>query len=80
MSHCNVAVRGLRDMYFYARGASCGSFSQHGEDTFINARFGHKRDGFYVDVGVSHPSPAKQRLPALSEWLVRNDGRADPLT
>jgi FkbM family methyltransferase len=50
-----AAVRGVRDMYSYARGASRGSFSQHGEDTFINARFGHKKDGFYVDVGASHP-------------------------
>lgn len=50
-----ATVRAARDMYSYAIGARRGSFSQHGEDTFIHERFGRKKGGFYVDVGASHP-------------------------
>lgn len=33
-----------------------GSFSQKGEDLFIDTYFDHKKKGFYVDIGAYHPS------------------------
>jgi hypothetical protein len=59
MTGCCRAIAGLgeiRDVYSYARGLLRGSFAQHGEDTFIQRRFADKKDGFYVDIGASHPS------------------------
>ena len=50
-----ATVRAARDMYSCAIGARCGSFSQHGEDTFIHEGFGRKKGDFYVDVGAYHP-------------------------
>lgn len=32
-----------------------GSFSQKGEDLIIDKFFGHKKRGFYIDVGACHP-------------------------
>ena len=49
------AYRGVRDVYSYRTGQRRGSFSQHGEDRLIFERFMQKRNGFYVDVGASHP-------------------------
>ena len=49
------AVRRIRDSYSYARSQYRRSYSQHGEDNFIWNYLGRKRDGFYVDVGASHP-------------------------
>jgi FkbM family methyltransferase len=50
-----TAARETRDIYSYVNGTLRGSFSQHGEDIFFQDRFGKKRDGFYVDIGASHP-------------------------
>jgi FkbM family methyltransferase len=50
-----AVAREVRDIYSYIEGTRRGTFSQHGEDTFIQARFGNKKEGFYVDVGASHP-------------------------
>lgn len=33
-----------------------GSFSQKGEDLFIDTYFNHKKKGFYIDIGAFHPS------------------------
>jgi hypothetical protein len=49
------AAQAGRDIYCYLRGVRRGTFSQHGEDIFISEHFGHKKGGFYVDVGASHP-------------------------
>ena len=32
------------------------SFSQNGEDLILDALLGHRRSGFYVDVGCNHPT------------------------
>lgn len=32
-----------------------GSYSQRGEDLVVDELLGHKRSGFYVDVGAQHP-------------------------
>jgi FkbM family methyltransferase len=32
------------------------SFAQYGEDIVLDALLGHRRDGFYVDVGCNHPT------------------------
>lgn len=32
-----------------------GSFSQKGEDLMIDKYFNHKKRGFYIDIGASHP-------------------------
>lgn len=32
-----------------------GSFSQKGEDLIIEKFFGHKKKGFYIDIGACHP-------------------------
>ena len=64
-----ATVRAARDMYSYAIGARRGSFSQHGEDTFIHERFGRKKGGSYVDVGASHPfRPSNTFLLYKNGW------------
>lgn len=44
-----------RDIYSYVRYRRAGSFSQHGEDRFLIEWFGREYEGFYVDIGASHP-------------------------
>lgn len=50
-----TAAREARDIFSYLKGARRGSFSQHGEDAFFQEKFRYKTDGFYVDIGASHP-------------------------
>lgn len=46
-------ARWARDHALYAKGLYRGTFSQHGEDIWLNH---HVPDGrFYIDVGASHP-------------------------
>lgn len=33
-----------------------GSYSQKGEDLMIDKYFNHKKKGFYIDIGASHPT------------------------
>lgn len=49
------AAREARDAWSYVAGSIRGSFSEHGEDVFIQERLGKKNAGFYVDIGASHP-------------------------
>ena len=42
-------------LWSYVAGSIRGSFSEHGEDVFIQERLGKKNAGFYVDIGASHP-------------------------
>jgi FkbM family methyltransferase len=45
----------LRDIYSLVRSTYRGSFSQHGEDTYVAGFFAGKPGGFYLDIGASHP-------------------------
>jgi hypothetical protein len=45
----------FRDFWSYLHYRRRGSFSQHGEDAFLNDFFKDKPAGFYVDIGCSHP-------------------------
>lgn len=47
--------REVRDLWSYAKAHRRGSFSQHGEDAFVMEWFCNRRDGFYIDIGASHP-------------------------
>jgi FkbM family methyltransferase len=47
-----VAVRDYKSLL---DGKRTGTFSQHGEDRFILEFFNKKTDGFYLDIGASHP-------------------------
>ena len=49
------AARELRDLKSYAHGLRRGTFSQSGEDLLIEQLLGRQRNGFYVDIGASHP-------------------------
>jgi len=49
------AYREVRDLWSYAKASRSGSFSQHGEDVFVRDWFSNRKDGFYVDIGASHP-------------------------
>lgn len=48
-------AREVRDLNSFSQGLRRGTFSQHGEDLFIDKLLGGQRDGFYVDIGASHP-------------------------
>src|SRR5262245_54108902 len=45
----------LRDIYSLMKSIYHGSYSQHGEDTYVAKFFAGKRTGFYLDIGASHP-------------------------
>lgn len=45
----------LRDIKSYVQGLMKGSFSQHGEDIFLDQHFKSISNGFYIDIGSSHP-------------------------
>lgn len=51
----NMIYMVMRDVVSYFKYRRQGSFSQHGEDTIIQALIGGRRQGFYVDIGGSHP-------------------------
>jgi hypothetical protein len=44
-----------RDLWSYAKLSRSGQFSQHGEDLFLAEFFSQTPNGFYVDIGCSHP-------------------------
>lgn len=45
----------VHEALWFRRCVKRGSFSQHGEDTFILEFYGRRRQGTYLDVGASHP-------------------------
>lgn len=45
----------IRDVYSYFKYVKSGMFSQHGEDLFLNDFFKNQKQGFYIDIGASHP-------------------------
>lgn len=45
----------IRDIKSYANYRKKGSFSQHGEDVVLQEIFKNKKNGFYIDIGSSHP-------------------------
>jgi FkbM family methyltransferase len=45
----------LRDIYSLVKSAYHGSYSQHGEDAYVADFFGKRPNGFYLDLGASHP-------------------------
>lgn len=49
------AAREARDLKSLAQGLKRGTFSQHGEDVFIRSLLAGQQQGFYVDIGASHP-------------------------
>ncbi len=48
-------AREVRDLKSYVQGLRRGTFSQHGEDLLIEKLLGGTGEGFYVDIGASHP-------------------------
>ena len=50
------AYREVRDIWSYAKALRSGSFAQYGEDVFVRDWFNNRKDGFYVDIGASHPT------------------------
>lgn len=49
------AVSRARDLYSYWRDKRRGTYSQHGEDLWLDNHFAGRRNGYYVDIGASHP-------------------------
>lgn len=45
----------LRDIYSLVKSTYRGSYSQHGEDTYVAEFFAKRPGGFYLDIGASHP-------------------------
>jgi hypothetical protein len=53
--YLNLGYMMLRDGASYVHCRRSGTFSQHGEDSFLLDYFGKDYKGFYVDIGASHP-------------------------
>lgn len=51
----NTLYSSLRDFKSYRYYKKRGSFTQHGEGVFLQEWFKEKSDGFYIDIGASHP-------------------------
>jgi hypothetical protein len=49
------ASMAMHDLYWLLRRTRQGSYSQHGEDTFVANFFAGRKKGFYLDIGASHP-------------------------
>src|SRR5580698_8519410 len=49
------AAMSVHDLYSWLKYTNHGSYSQHGEDLFVRNFFASKKNGFYLDIGASHP-------------------------
>jgi hypothetical protein len=63
----NPVASWVRDQYSYVRDKRRGTFSQHGEDLWLDNYFAGRKGGFYIDIGASHPTRLSNTYKLYSE-------------
>lgn len=53
--YLNIAYILIRDCFAFLKTFSRRDYSQHGEDVFVREYFKDLKNGFFVDIGASHP-------------------------